>query len=177
MKIAGVRRMTTGMIATVLVAAVPGISSSLPNATDAPTQMVVTVLPTKDGVQPNSLDAKDLMVQQGRKHVPVVRLDRLTGDLSDMQLFILLDDSTRSTSLGNHLAELKAFIESLPATTQVAVLCGGIKVDGGKNIILGDDRGGGRAREAAKRSQHLRRRAAGHQDWQSGAPMQRGRRP
>jgi hypothetical protein len=33
----------------------------------------------------------------------------------------LLDDSTRSFSLGNHLAELKAFIESLPPTTQVAI--------------------------------------------------------
>jgi len=110
-----------GMIAAALVAAVPGISSSLPNATDAPTQMVVTVLPAKDGGQPASLDAKDLTVQQGKKHVPVIRVQRLAGDLADMQLFVLLDDSTRSSSLGNHLAELKAFIESLPATTQVAV--------------------------------------------------------
>jgi hypothetical protein len=38
-----------------------------------------------------------------------------------MQLFILLDDSTRSFSLGTHLPELKAFVESLPASTVVAV--------------------------------------------------------
>jgi hypothetical protein len=117
MKIGGV----TGMITAALLAAVPGISSSLPNATDAPTQMVITVLPAKGGGQPASLDARDLTVQQGKKSVPVIHLERLTGDLADMQLFILLDDSTRAFSLGNHLSELKAFIESLPATTQVAV--------------------------------------------------------
>jgi hypothetical protein len=111
----------SGIITAALVAVVPGISSSLPNATDAPTQMVVTVLPAKGGGQPASLDAKDLMVQQGKKRVPVIRFERLTGDLADMQLFILLDDSTRSTSLSNHLAELRTFIGSLPATTQVAV--------------------------------------------------------
>jgi len=110
-----------GIITVALMAVVPGISSSLPNATDAPTQMVVTVLPAKDGAQPASLDAKDLMVQQGKKHVPVIGVQRLTGDQADMQLFVLLDDSTRSFSLSNHLAELKTFLKSLPASTQVAV--------------------------------------------------------
>ena len=111
----------SGMIAAVLIAASPGISSSLPNATDVPTQMVITVLPAKGDAQPASLDARDLKVQQGKRQVPVVRLQRLAGDLADVQLFVLLDDSTRSFSLGNHLAELKAFIESLPPTTHVAI--------------------------------------------------------
>jgi hypothetical protein len=111
----------SGMIGAVLAAASPGISSSLPNATNAPTEMVITVLPAKGGAQPPSLDARDLTVQQGKKSVPIIRLQRLAGDHADMQLFVLLDDSTRSFSLGNHLSELKAFIESLPATTQVAV--------------------------------------------------------
>jgi hypothetical protein len=111
----------SGTIAALFMAAGPGISSSLPNATDSPTQMVITVLPAKGGAQPASLDARDLTVLQGKKPVPVVRLQRLAGDLADMQLFVLLDDSTRTFSLGNHLAELKAFIESLPPTTQVAI--------------------------------------------------------
>ena len=106
MKIATVSELIT----VALMAAGPGISSSLPNATNVPTQMVVTVLPAKGGAQPASLDAKDLTVQQGKKAVPVLRLQRLAGNLADMQLFVLLDDSTRSFSLGNHLAELKAFI-------------------------------------------------------------------
>jgi hypothetical protein len=111
----------SGMIAAALAAANLGVASSLPNATGVPTQMVITVLPTRSGAEPASLEAKDLKVLHGHVPAPVVRLQRLTGDLADMQLFVLLDDSTRSFSLGNHLSELKAFLESLPASTQVAV--------------------------------------------------------
>jgi hypothetical protein len=112
----------TGMIAVALVAASPGISaSSIPNPTGVPTQMVITVLRARGGGQPASLEAKDLTVLRGKTPAPVVRFERLTGVLGDMQLFVLLDDSTRSSSLGTHLPELKTFLESLPATTQVAV--------------------------------------------------------
>jgi hypothetical protein len=38
-----------------------------------------------------------------------------------MQLFVLLDDSTRSSSLSVHLPELKTFLASLPSTTEVAI--------------------------------------------------------
>jgi hypothetical protein len=110
-----------GMIAVALVAASPGISASIPNATGVPTQMVVTVRPGPGGSQAASLEARDLTVLRGKKPAPVIRLQRLAGDLADMQLFILLDDSSRSFSLGTHLSELKTFLESLPATTQVAV--------------------------------------------------------
>ena len=117
MKIAAV----SGMIAAVLVVAAPGISSSIPNATEIPTQMVITARPAKGGAPPATLEAKDLTVLRGHTPVPVVRLQRLAGGLADMQLFVLLDDSTRSSSLGNHLPELKTFVESLPSTTQVAI--------------------------------------------------------
>jgi hypothetical protein len=111
----------SGMIAAALLAASLVVASSIPNATGVPTQMVITVLPARGGGQPVSLDAKDLRVVSGNVPVPVVRLQRLAGGLADMQLFVLLDDSTRSSSLGNHLSELKTFLESLPPTTQVAI--------------------------------------------------------
>jgi hypothetical protein len=110
----------SGMIAVACVAVSPGFSSSLPNTPGAPTQIVVTALPAH-GHQPATLAAGDVAVLRGKTRVPVLRLERLTGDLADMQLFVLLDDSTRSTSLGIQLPQLKAFIEALPATTQVAV--------------------------------------------------------
>jgi len=110
-----------GMIAVALVAASPGISASSTNPTGVPAEMVITVLPARGGGQPASLEAKDLTVLRGKTPAPVVRFERLTGDLADMQLFVLLDDSTRSSSLGVQLPELKKFLESLPATTQVAV--------------------------------------------------------
>jgi hypothetical protein len=97
------------------------MASSLPNATNVPTQMVITVLPAKGSAQPATLDPKDVSIQLGKNPASIVGMQRLTGSLADMQLFILLDDSTRSFSLGNHLAELKAFVESLPSATQVAI--------------------------------------------------------
>jgi hypothetical protein len=111
----------TGMIAVALMTVNPGISASIPNAARVPAQMVITVLPGQGGTRPKSLEAGELTVLQGNTPAPVVRLQRLAGDLADMQLFVLLDDSTRSSSLGIQMPELKTFLESLPATTQVAV--------------------------------------------------------
>jgi hypothetical protein len=111
----------TGMIAVAMLAANPGISASAPNSAGVPAQMVVTVLPGSGGSRPKSLEAGELTVLQGNAPAPVVHLQRLAGDLADMQLFVFLDDSTRSSSLGIQLPALKTFIESLPGTTQVAV--------------------------------------------------------
>ena len=110
-----------GIIAVAMVAANPGISASLPNAPGAPTQMVITVRPAKAGSQPENLAPHDLIVLRGKARIPVARLERLSGDLADMQLFVLLDDSTRSSSLSLQFPELKKFLESLPASTQVAI--------------------------------------------------------
>jgi hypothetical protein len=108
-----------GTIALALMAASPGISSNIPNATDA--QLVITALPAHGNGQPGNLEAGDITVLRGNTRVPVARFERLVGDSADLQLFILLDDSTRSSSLGIQLPELKRFVESLPATTQVAI--------------------------------------------------------
>lgn len=109
-----------GVISAALAAASPGISASIPNAPGVPAQMVVTSRPAPGG-RPAILEADDLKVLQGNTPVPVVGFKRLTGDMAAMQLFILLDDSTRSSSLGIQLPELKTFLKSLPDTTQVAV--------------------------------------------------------
>ncbi len=111
------QHVVTAMIGVALVTVTPGFSSSIPAAPGAPTQMVITALPPSRG----SLEPSDLMVQQGDTRLPVARLERLAGGFADMQLFILLDDSTRSSSLGIQLPQLKTFLEALPATTEVAV--------------------------------------------------------
>ena len=108
---------TTGLA---LVAAQPGISASLPDLTGAP-QMVVTVLPGAGGHRPDNLATGDFNVTLDKAAAPIVHLQRLNGELADMQLFVLLDDSSRSSSLGTHLAELRTFFNSLPPTTQVAL--------------------------------------------------------
>jgi hypothetical protein len=83
--------------------------------------VVITVLSGHHSDQPANLDLADIKAVVGKAPAPVVGIKRLAGASADMQLFILLDDSTRSASLGVHLPELKAFIQGLPSTTQVAV--------------------------------------------------------
>lgn len=109
------------LISTVLVSGTAGLAASDPNAPAGSTQMVITVRTAIGDNRSDGLGANDLTVLSGNTAQPIVRLQRLAGDYADMQLFILLDDSTRSTSLGTQLPELKTFLESLPATTQVAV--------------------------------------------------------
>ena len=106
-------------IAAVLVAAIPGISRTIPET--AGTQIVVTVLPDHGVRSPQALDGDDLMVSVGRSPARILHSQRLAGDYAGVQLFVLLDDSTRSSSLGIQLPRLKSFVESLPTTTQVAV--------------------------------------------------------
>jgi len=55
------------------------------------------------GSLPESLVGGDVTVQQGNTPAAVVGLQRLVGGLAEMQLFVLLDDSTRSSSLGTQL--------------------------------------------------------------------------
>src|ERR1035438_1039911 len=100
----------TGIFAATLVAAaIPRASASAPKATEVPAQMVITVQPAhKGGSMPNGLVAGDVTVLQGNTRVPVVRLQRLTGDLANMQLFVFLDDSTRSSRSEEHTSELQS---------------------------------------------------------------------
>ena len=86
------------------------------NSSGATAQMVVTVRPA-----PSNLQADDVTVIENKARVPVTRIEKLAGDMANMQLFILLDDSSRSQSLGPQLPEIKAFVRSLPATTEVAI--------------------------------------------------------
>jgi hypothetical protein len=104
-----------GMIGAALMVPVPNLLAAGPSG-GVTTQMVIT-LPSATA----TLQASDVTVQQGKTSVPVDGLQRLAGEMADMQLFVLLDDSTRSASLGTQIPELKSFLVSLPASTQVAV--------------------------------------------------------
>lgn len=115
-------RIGTWASAAMLAAAVANLATAAPpNTTGIPTQMVVTVRPATDGARPATLEGGELTVLEGKMPVPVTHLQRMAGDLANMQLFVLLDDSTRSSSLGIHIPELQSFLRALPASTQVAV--------------------------------------------------------
>lgn len=84
-------------------------------------QMVLTVLPGANGNRPQTLVPGDVQAFEGKMAAPVIRIDKLARNLSDVQLFIYLDDSTPAVTLGTQIPELKHFVESLPASTQVAI--------------------------------------------------------
>ena len=96
-------------------------AASIPDPTGVPTPMVITALPSHAGSQPATLQSGDVQVLENNAPAQVVGMQRLAGNLAGMQLFILLDDSTRSQSLSIHLPALRTFLQSLPASTQVAV--------------------------------------------------------
>ena len=110
------RCLSAVMLTAAQIVVIPGMAASAPTGTGVPAQMVITVLPVHQ-----SLHAADVMVTESKTSVPVVGLQRLAGDSAEMQLFVLLDDSTRSSSLGLQLPDLKKFVNSLPPTTQVAI--------------------------------------------------------
>ncbi len=109
----------SGVLALAFASA--GLAASVPNVPDAPAQIVITVSPGQNRTQSTNLVKGDVSLLENKTPVPVVDLQPMTDDLAGMQLFILLDDSTRSSSLGTQLPTLKKFIASLPSTTQVAV--------------------------------------------------------
>jgi len=106
----------SGTIALALMASGPAAAMGA-----VPAQMVITVSPASGSGPAPVLEAGDVTVLQGNTPDRVIGLQRLAGEQANMQLFVLLDDSTRSSSLGIQLGELKSFLRSLPATTQVAV--------------------------------------------------------
>jgi hypothetical protein len=113
------RSVLIGM-AALFGAAHPAVSAG-PTAKGLTAQLVVTVRPTAGEDRQENLQVRDLTVSQGNTFLGVDHLQRLTGDAAAMQMFIFLDDSTRSSALGTHLAELRTFLQALPASTQVAI--------------------------------------------------------
>ncbi|HXZ80603.1 MAG TPA: hypothetical protein VEG30_11775 [Terriglobales bacterium] len=71
---------------------------------------------------PPELSRQDVMVRQGKDRLQVTGLisAKAGSAASGLDLYILIDDGTQ-TSLGLHLDELREFITSQPANTQVAV--------------------------------------------------------
>jgi hypothetical protein len=92
-----------------------GSAATLPDSGYVPARMVITVR------QPQQITPGDVILSEDNTRLRVDNVQPLPPDLSDLQLFIYLDDSTRSSSLGIHLNELKSFVSSLPPTAKVAI--------------------------------------------------------
>ncbi|HTS49446.1 MAG TPA: hypothetical protein VMH05_15950 [Bryobacteraceae bacterium] len=89
------------------------------SAPGVPVQMVVTA-EARHGKEAPVLHPQDVMVFQGKQHLPVTDLMACHGDHAALELFLLIDDAS-GTTLGSQLNDLRHFIEAQPATTSVGV--------------------------------------------------------
>jgi len=87
--------------------------------TGAPVQMVITA-EARRGSDIPALAKEDVMVYQGHERDSVIDWVPLQGEHAQLQLFLLMDDASR-TSLGTQLEELRQFINSQPATTAIGI--------------------------------------------------------
>ena len=90
------------------------------SSNEVPVHMVVTVKPRHSGGQVPAVGPADVKVYQRDKQNAVTSWVPLQGDRAGLELFILIDDTSR-TSLGLQLDSLKKFIDEQPETTAIAV--------------------------------------------------------
>jgi len=92
--------------------------SDSPN--EVPVRMVVTVKPRHSGGQVPAVGPADVKVYQRDRQNTITSLIPLQGDRAGLELFILIDDTSR-TSLGLQLDSIKKFIEEQPDATAIGV--------------------------------------------------------
>jgi hypothetical protein len=88
-------------------------------STDVPVQMVVTVKP-HHGAQVPAVAPDDVKVYQKGKRDTVASWVPLQGDRAGLQLFILIDDTSRA-NLALQFSSIDKFIEEQPTTTAIGV--------------------------------------------------------
>jgi hypothetical protein len=97
----------------------PAADNKADSSAEVPVHMVVTAKPRHGGQAP-AVGVNDVKVYQRDKLETVTSWVPLQGDRAGLQLFILIDDTSRS-SLGLQLDSIKKFIEEQPATAAIGV--------------------------------------------------------
>jgi len=102
---------------TIALIALPLVAQTVQTV---PVRMVIRV-ESKEPTPP-ALTREDVMVRQGKDRLQVTDLTPVKGGAGagGLDLYLLIDDAAQ-TALGSYLDELRTFINSQPANTQVAV--------------------------------------------------------
>jgi hypothetical protein len=97
----------------------PAADNKEDSSSEVPVHMVVTVKPRHGGQAP-AVGQGDVKVYQRNKLETVTSWIPLQGDRAGLQLFILIDDTSRNT-LALQFDSIKKFIEEQPSTTAIGV--------------------------------------------------------
>jgi hypothetical protein len=91
-----------------------------PAASTVPVKMTVTLDVLREGKRVPTVNREDVMVKQGKDSLKVTDWVAACEDQAGLDLFILIDDAS-DTSLGVQLNDLRAFVNSQPATTSIGI--------------------------------------------------------
>jgi hypothetical protein len=111
--------------AVLIVLAIPALGARLHPAEaqlspgTVPAHMLVTV-EARSGAEDPAVTRDDVVVMQGRDRDQVTGWTPFQGDKPDLQFFVLIDDSSR-TSLGTQLEDIRKFITSQTPTAAIGV--------------------------------------------------------
>ena len=108
------------VLASVMSVLLYGEQSARAQGAAVPVHVVITDAALQGNSTPPRLDMSAVKVKQGKNYLKVTQVVPARGDAATLQLFILIDD-TLNTSIGNHLQELKDFVNAQPASTIVGV--------------------------------------------------------
>jgi VWFA-related protein len=115
-------------------------------AQETPTARTVVTVTSKSAEDVITVPQQSISVSEGRKVQDVTGWVPLRGARADLQLVLLLDDSSRGT-LGLQLNDLKNFLNALPPTTQVAL---GYMRNGTPNLVQNFTKDHAQAAEALR---------------------------
>ena len=107
------------VILSMMAGSTPASDDKPDSSSGVPVHMVVTVKP-RHGDQVPAVAASDVKVYQRNQQNMVTSLIPLQGDRAGLELFILIDDTSRTT-LGLQFDSIAKFIDEQPATTAIAV--------------------------------------------------------
>jgi hypothetical protein len=104
----------------IMLVAGAGISRAADNsAASVPVTMTVTASVAADKRMPE-IGRDDIVVRQGKNQLNVTELVPARGDRAGLELFILIDDAS-DARFSLHYDDLRAFINSQPASTLVGI--------------------------------------------------------
>jgi hypothetical protein len=83
--------------------------------------MVITDEGIRDSAEVAILRAENLQVKQGKTALKIDAVIPARGDSAALQLFILIDDTSDITSIGNNLNDVRDFINAQAPTTVVGI--------------------------------------------------------
>lgn len=82
--------------------------------------VVVTVLPPRQDAASPAISENQLNMKVNGKSADISKWEHLQGSAAPIELIVLIDDSARGT-LGNQLADVAQFVQSLPPSAEVGV--------------------------------------------------------